>query len=68
LDIRFFSFDIIKEGNTYYLWLNSWVRAGAITDVLSKEQRFESRMGWSGATEPTPILATKLYNEPIMRN
>ena len=66
LDIRFFSFDILKEGDTYYLWLNSWVRAGAITDVFSKEQRFESQDGlvWSNRTD-TNLSHQSTYYEYV---
>jgi hypothetical protein len=39
------SFNILKEGDTYYLWLGSRVRTGTLSNVTSIEQRFESQDG-----------------------
>lgn len=53
LENRFESFDIIKEGDTYYLWLGSLRREGSDANVYSIEQRFESQDGlvWSNRTD-----------------
>jgi uncharacterized repeat protein (TIGR01451 family) len=47
------SFDIVREGDTYYLWLGSRLRTGTRDNVTSIEQRFESQDGlvWRHRTD-----------------
>src|SRR6185295_1335095 len=46
------SFSIIKEGDTYYLWLASRLRTSVTNTNVSIEQRFESKNGlvWCNRT------------------
>lgn len=52
LEVYLGSFDILKEGNTYYLWLNSRTQTGSLYNFTSNEQRFESNDGltWRNRT------------------
>lgn len=52
LEVNLGSFDILREWNTYYLWLNSRTQTGSLYNFTSIEQRFESDDGltWRNRT------------------
>ncbi len=56
----FGSFEIYKEGDIYYLWLNSRVRVETLCNVFSIEQRFESQDGllWRNRTDTNLVRNT----------
>lgn len=58
-----YRFNILKEDNTYYLWLNSMIRPGAINNVWSIEQRLESDDGliWRNRTDTNLIRQSTAY-------
>jgi hypothetical protein len=45
LENTFHFFTILKEGDTYYLWIAAGQRTGTMANVTSIEQRFESQDG-----------------------
>lgn len=53
IDLAFRSFTILKEGNTYYMWLGSKVTVGSNNNHTSIVQRFESQDGltWYNRTD-----------------